>query len=127
MGGTNQPGRGRRKGQKSQKAQRPNLDALVSEALDALIDEDWRTLYEARLRRQGALFQFAGRGDDAALVSAVASALHPDSGVSVHEQPFLQTMMRLSIEGGPMRMMAEVLEDASFGLGPIPIDPFSQP
>ncbi len=125
--GTNQSGRGRRKGQKSQKPQRPNLDVLVSEALDALIDEDWRTLYEARLRRQGALFRFAGRHDDAALVSAVASALHPDSGLSIHEQPFLQTMMRLSIEGGPMRMMAEVLEDANFGLGPIPIDPFSQP
>jgi hypothetical protein len=125
--GTSQSGRGRRKGQKSQKPQRPNLDALVSEALEALIDEDWRTLYEARLRRQGALFQFAGRDDDAALVSAVASALHPDSGLSVHEQPFLQTMMRLSIEGGPMRMMAEVIEDANFGLGPIPIDPFSQP
>src|SRR5262249_42906039 len=121
--GTNQSGRGRRKGQKSQ---RPNLDTLVSEALDALIDENWRTLYEARLRRQGALFQFAGRNDDAALVSAVASALHPNSGLSVHEQPFLQTMMRLSIEGGPMRMMAEVLEDANFGLGPIPIDPFSR-
>src|SRR5713101_4586307 len=114
--GTNQSGRGRRKGQKSQKLQQPNLDALVSEALDALIDDDWRKLYEVRLRRQGALFQFAGRHNDAALVSAVASALHPASGLSVHEQPFLQTMMRLSIEGGPMRMMAEVLEDVNFGL-----------
>lgn len=123
--GTNQSGRGRRKGQKSQKPQRPNLDALVSEALDALIDDDWRKLYEARLRRQGALFQFAGRRDDAALVSAVASALHPDSGLSIHEQPFLQTLMRLSIEGGPTRMMAEVLEDVNFGIGP-PLDPFSR-
>ncbi len=124
--GTNQSGRGRRKGQKSQKLQQPNLDALVSEALDALIDDDWRKLYEVRLRRQGALFQFAGRHNDAALVSAVASALHPASGLSIHEQPFLQTMMRLSIEGGPMRMMAEVLEDVNFGLGP-PLDPFSRP
>ena len=123
--GMNQPARGRRKGQRSQKFQQPNLDALVSEALDALIDDDWRRLYEVRLRRQGALFQFAGRHGDAALVSAVASALHPDSGLSIHEQPFLQTMMRLSIEGGPMRMMAEVLEDVNFGPVPPP-DPFSR-
>jgi len=123
--GTNQSGRGRKKGQKSQKPQRPNLDVLVSEALDALIDDDWRKLFEVRLRRQGALFQFVGRRDDAALLSAVASALHPDSGLSIHEQPFLQTMMRLSIEGGPRRMMAEVLEDVNLGPGPA-LDPFSR-
>lgn len=112
-------GRKRKKGQ-----QQPDLEGLVSEALDALIDTPWRTLYEARLRRQGALFQFAKRDDDATLVSAVASALHPDSGVSVQEQPFLRTMMRLSIEGGPMRMMAEVLENNDLDLGPIPLEPF---
>lgn len=112
-----------RKGKKGQQ-QQPDIEALVSEALDTLVNTAWRSLYETRLRRQGALFQFAKRRDDAALASAVASALHPDSGLSVQEQPFLRTMMRLSIEGGPVRMMAEVLEDNDFGLGPIPQDPF---
>jgi len=122
--GSAQPGRGRKKGQRSQKPRQPNLEALVSEALDTLVDDSWRTLYETRLRRQGALFLFAHRPDDAALVSAVASALHPASGLSVQEQPFLRAMMRASIESGPMRMMAEVLEAGDFDLGPVPMDPF---
>ena len=122
--GTVQPGRGRRKGQKSQRPRQANLEVLVSEALDTLVDDNWRQLYETRLRRQGVLFQFAHRPDDAALVSAVASALHPASGLSVQAQPFLRAMMRASIESGPMRMMAEVLEAGNFDLGPIPMDPF---
>jgi len=124
--GTSQSSRGRRKGRKSRKLERPDLEVLVKEALDTLVDDDWRRLYEARLRRQGVLFRFANRYDDAELVNAVASALHPDSGLSIEEQPFARTMMRLSIEGGPMRMMAEVLEDGDFGPSPIPMDPFSQ-
>ena len=115
-------GRGRKKGQKARK---PNLEALVGEAVATLVDDEWRMLHEARLRRQGALFLFDHRPDDAALVSAVASALHPSSGLPPQDQPFLRTMMRLSIEGGPMRMMAEALEEGDFGLGPIPMDPFS--
>jgi len=122
--GSPQPGRGRKKGQRSQKPRQANLEALVSEALDTLVDNSWRTLYEARLRRQGAFFLSAHRPDDAALVSAVASALHPASGLSVQEQPFLRAMMRASIESGPMRMMAEVLEAGDFDLGPDPMDPF---
>jgi hypothetical protein len=121
--GATQPGRGRKKGQGSQKLRQPNLEALVSEALDTLVDDSWRMQYETRLRRQGALFLFAHRPDDAALVSAVASALHPASGLSVQEQPFLRAMMRASIESGPMRMMAEVLEAGDFDLGPM--DSFS--
>jgi len=50
--GSAQPGRGRKKGQRSQKPRQPNLEALVSEALDTLVDDSWRTLYETRLRRQ---------------------------------------------------------------------------
>src|SRR5215472_13613181 len=122
--GAAQPGRRRKKSQKFPKSQQPDLQVLVSEALDTLIDDDWRMLYETRLRRQGALFLFARRPDDAALVSAVASALHPTSGLSVQEQPFLRAMMGTSIETGPMRMMAEVLEAGDFDLGPIPMDPF---
>lgn len=122
--GSGHAGRGRKKGQKSLKSQRPDLDLLVSEAIDALIDDDWRMMYETRLRRQGALFQFAHRPEDAALVRAVASALHPASGLSVQEQPFVCALIRNSIETGPMRMMAEVLEAGEFDLGPIPMDPF---
>lgn len=124
--GTIQSSRGRKKGRKSRKLERPDLEGLVKEALGTLVNDDWRRLYEARLRRQGVLFRFANRYDDAELVNAVASALHPASGLSIEEQPFAQTMMRLSIEGGPMRMMAEVLEDADFGPGLLTIDPFSQ-
>lgn len=122
--GTVQPGRGRKKSQRFQKPQKSNLEPLVSEALDTLVDDSWRMLHEARLRRQGALFLFANRPDDTALVSAVASALHPASGLSVQEQPFLRAMMRLSIEGGPIRMMAEVLEAGDFDFGPTSLDPF---
>jgi hypothetical protein len=122
--GVGQSGHGRKKGRRSLKAQRPDLDLLVSEAIDALIDDDWRMTYETRLRRQGALFQIARRPEDASLVSAVASALHPASGLSVQEQPFVCALMRNSIETGPMRMMAEVLEAGEFDLGPIPMDPF---
>jgi hypothetical protein len=122
--GSGQPGRGRKRGHRSQKSQQPDLEALVNESMDALIDDNWRMLYEARLRRQGMLFLIADRPDDAELVSAVASALHPSSGLPVQEQPFVRAMLRTSIETGPMRMMAEVLEAGDFDLGPIPMDPY---
>src|SRR5712691_9774733 len=113
----------KRKKGKSKK-QQANMDALVSEALEALVDEKWRTLYEARLRRQGALFRFSKRDEDAELTSAVASALHPDSAIPVRDQPFLCTMMQRSIESGPARLMAEMIEGGGFADAPISLDPF---
>jgi HEAT repeat protein len=115
--GTTQRGRGRRR---KQSVSKTFLEDLVTEALTALVDDQWRTLYETRLRRQGALFQVVGRTKDVQLVSAVAAALHPEPGVPVQEQSFPRAMMRLSIQQGPFRMMAEALESGRFG--PIPMD-----
>ena len=66
------------------------------------------------LRRQGALFQIVGRTKDAELVSAAASALHPDSGLPPQEQPFLRAMMHHTLENGFVRLMAEAMESGPF-------------
>src|SRR5207248_462480 len=107
--------------QKQQKLQ-TDLEALISEAIHALIDNKWRATCEVRLLRQGALFQFAERTEDVQLVRAVAAALHPDSALPVQEQPFLRMMFRLSIEQGPLRAVAEALDSGKFG--PVPINLF---
>ena len=99
-----------------------SLESVITEALTTLIDDKWRSRYEARLLRQGMLFKFAGRNNDAELVRAVAAALHPGSGVDVTDQPFLYAMMGLSIEQGPLRAMMEALEGGDFS--PAPIDLF---
>lgn len=107
-----EPARGRkRKGTtRNVEASRVQQEQIVSEVLEKCIDDSWRRLYEARLRRQGALFQVKERAADAKLVSAAASALHPDSGLAPQEQAFLRAMMHRSLERGLVRMMAEVLE-----------------
>ncbi len=110
--------RSRKGGQKS----KVSLEAMVTEAIEALIDDSWRLRYQARLLRQGMLFKFAGRSDDVELVRAVASALDPNSGLSLLDQPFVYAMMALSIEQGPLRAMMEALEAGNFG--PAPIDLF---
>ena len=99
------------------------MEALITEALTDLVDERWRLLYEARLRRQGALLRFAGRDGDVSLLSATAAVLHPASQVPVLEQPFPRALMRLSIEQGPLRMMVESLGSGDFSS--LPIDLFS--
>ena len=110
-----------RKGSKERKS-KVSLEEIITEALNALITDEWRLLYESRLRRQGMLFQFAGRKADAELVRGVAAALHPSSGIAPTDQPFLFAMMGLSIEQGPLRAMMEALEAGEFG--PVPIDLF---
>jgi len=117
-----QRSRGRRHASRHQTATF-DLEALISEAINALIDTKWRAIYEARLRRQGSLFQIANRHEDAQLTGAVAAALHPDSPLPVQEQPFLRAMMRLTIEQGPLRAIAEALEAARSGAFPIDLFP----
>src|SRR5207253_5392442 len=57
-------GRGGRKApQPKAPEQQTLLEELVSEALEKLIDDKWRLLYETRLRRQAALFHFTDRGE----------------------------------------------------------------
>jgi hypothetical protein len=97
------------------------LEALVSEALGALITPKWRSTYELRLRRQAALLHTVGREQDVMLARAVATMLHPDSPIPVQEQPFLRAMLRLSIEQGPLRMMMEALNSSRPELMPIHI------
>ncbi len=100
---------------KSNGGQKANQEAIVSDVLRKVVDDKWRLLYEARLRRQGALIQFVGRTDDAHLVSAVAAALNPDSGLAPQEQPFLRAFMHRSLANGLLRMMTEALEGGPFG------------
>ncbi len=104
--------------------QKANQETIVSEVLEKVVDDKWRLLYEARIRRQGALFQFVGRTDDALMVSAVAAALHPDSGLAPQEQPFLRAFMHRSLGNGLLRMMAEALEGGS--VGSMPLNLFSE-
>jgi hypothetical protein len=85
------------------------LDSLVKEALEDLIDTEWRLSYESLLRRQAAFFQQTDRNDIAQIVGGVASALHPDSPVPLQQQTFPQALLRLSIKQGPLRLMLETL------------------
>ncbi|WP_052888416.1 HEAT repeat domain-containing protein [Thermogemmatispora carboxidivorans] len=102
--------------------QRQALETVVEQALEELIDEQWRLLYESRLRRQGLLFAFAGRRQETTLIQAVAAALHPASGLPLTEQPFLHALLSLSIRQGPFRMLLETLDTNE--LQPLPSDLF---
>jgi hypothetical protein len=100
-----------------------NQETIVSDVLEKVVDDKWRLLYAFRLRRQGALFQYIGREDDAQLVSAVSTALHPDSGLAPNEQSFLRAFMHRSLSNGLLRIMAEALEGGPFGS--FPFGPFT--
>jgi hypothetical protein len=98
-----------------------NQEAIVSDVLEKVVNDKWRLLYASRLLRQGALFQYIGREDDALLASAVSAALHPDSGLAANEQSFLRAFMHRSLSNGLLRIMAEALEGGpigSFSFGP---------
>jgi hypothetical protein len=116
--------KGGRKTKQKEEDQKLMLEALITEALTEVTDDRWRLLYEARLRRQAALLRFAGRDNDVALLSAAATVLHPDSQVPVIEQSFPRSLMRISIEQGPLRMMVESLGTGDFSS--MPIDLFTQ-
>ncbi len=92
------------------KVQRFDLEALIGEALGAVIDDSWRLRYEVRLRRQAQLLHLSGREQESRLVLATAAVLSPTSHVPAQEQPFLRLMMRISLEQGPMRIMTEAAE-----------------
>jgi HEAT repeats len=106
-----------------QKEKKALLEELVTEALKDLIDDKWRVLHSARLRRQATLFDFIGREDDVALMRAVSAVLQSESAVPIEEQSFPRALMRLSIEQGPLRMMMESLSTGK--IGSLPVDPFS--
>jgi hypothetical protein len=105
--------------EKLQQEKQVQEDVVLNEAIDELIDEQWQTLYETRLRKQAALFAYAERKKEARLMNAVAAALHPASGIPAREQPFVRMLMKTSIEQGPLRMMVEALGSGS--AGPLPI------
>jgi hypothetical protein len=110
----------RRKGTSKQvEGHKREREALVDRALDKIIDTRWRLLYDTRLRRQAALFQLIGRDEEAEIISAVAAALHPDSGVPLQQQPFLRALIHRSLERGLIHMMAEMLESASLRSSPL--------
>ncbi len=106
-----------------------DLDALLDEALTALINDSWRLVCETRLRRQAQLFQLTQREQDSRLALATAAMLSPASNIPVQEQPFLRIMMRISIEQGPTRMMAEAAEALGVDIedqGFMPLDFFDE-
>ena len=107
-----------RKGKKKGHKHQDELTKLADEALNVLIDDKWRTIYETRLRRQEALFQIVGREKDVALIRAVAAVLHPNSGVPAQEQAFPRALISYSIEQGPLRLMVESLRSGNLGVPP---------
>lgn len=107
-------GRRRKASQRGEGEQKTRQEAIVTEALEKVIDNPWRLLYEGRLRRQGALYSAVGRLKDAQLVAATASALHPDSGLPPQQQPFLRAMMHHTLANGFVRLMAEAMESSPF-------------
>ncbi|HET9921788.1 MAG TPA: HEAT repeat domain-containing protein [Ktedonobacteraceae bacterium] len=124
--GTRGRGRKRGRGKTMPKEQVQYLEDIISEALADLADEPWRSIYEARLRRQAMLFKFSHRERDLELVRAVATAVHPASGMAPTEQPFLRNMMRLSIQQGPIRLLAEALETGQLGNVPLGLFPIEE-
>jgi len=108
---------------KRRKRLKVDPETIVSDVLEKVVDDQWRLLYSSRLRRQGALFRYIGREEDAQLVSAVCAALHPDSGLAPNEQSFLRAFMHRSLSNGLLRIMAEAFEGGP--LGSFPFSPFS--
>lgn len=111
------------RGRKRKAGKKASQEMIVSDVLEKVVDDKWRQLYEARIRRQGALFHLVGREDDVLLASAVAAALHPNSGLTPQEQPFLRAFMHRSLSNGLLRMMAEALESGPFGSFPLDLFP----
>jgi hypothetical protein len=103
-------------------ASQARLEEIIDEAIDTLIDDKWRLLYEGRLRRQAAFFLSADRQREVRLIRAIAAVLHPDSSIPVRQQAFPRAMLRVSIEQGPLRMMVEALGTGH--VGPLPINLF---
>ncbi len=116
--------RRKRKAQSKAGSSRADLEAIVTEALEKSVDTRWRLHYEARLRRQAALFVLINRTDDMQLLRAVAAMLHPDSGVPPQEQPFLRAMMHYTLENGLARLLSEMIESGEGPFGKIPLDLF---
>src|SRR5437660_4907027 len=110
--------RGRRGKQREQEKQ-ALLEDLTNQALIAQVDDQWRTLYQTRLRRQAYLLHYTGRERDAALAGAIAAALDPASPLPIQEQAFPRAMIRFSIEQGPLRIMVDAFESGNFGPFPI--------
>lgn len=108
-----------RRGKAKDHSQNDQLNKMVDEAMDALLDEKWRQVYETRLRRQASLFQIAGREKDKALIQAVAAVLHPSSGIPLREQAFPRALVRTSIEQGPLRLMVESLRSGNMNSFPM--------
>ncbi len=113
--------RNKRKNGQQQGQQCILLEQLVDDALDDVINDQWRLIYETRLRRQAALFHLVQREQDAILARAVAAMLHPDAHIPAPRQPFLRAMMSISIEQGPLRLMMEALGENQTEATPINI------
>ncbi|GCE27868.1 hypothetical protein KDA_33520 [Dictyobacter alpinus] len=99
--------------------QRELLNSLATESLHDLIDDKWRTIYASRLLRQAALLQQAGQTEHLEMLRATATLLDPASKVPIQEQTFPRTMISISIEQGPLRLMVESLRSGSLSSFPV--------
>lgn len=117
-------GRPRKGTKKHKEALRQHLNSIIKDVIRERIDDNWRKQYSERLLGQGLLFQLADRTEDVELTTGVASVLHPDSGVSSEEQPFIHSLLQLSIEHGPIHLMASALDLTSFDPRAFGIDLF---
>lgn len=115
---------GRRKSKLKVQEEQSLLEALVSDALDELIDDKWRATYVTRLLRQAALLQQVGQTEVVPVLRATATLLAPDSHVALHEQVFPNMLLHVSIEQGPLRLMVESLRSGS--LSSFPVEFFQQ-
>ncbi len=104
-------------------ATQADLETIVTDVLTQHVDSHWRLLHETRLRRQAALLNLIDRTADAQLVVAVASMLHPDSGVASPDQPYLRALVHRSLQGGLVRLMSEALDSGPFGRSPFTAPP----
>ncbi|GCE20347.1 HEAT repeat domain-containing protein [Dictyobacter kobayashii] len=115
---------GRRKNKLKLQEQQSLLEELVMDALEQLIDDKWRTTYVMRLLRQAALLQQVGQSEYVPVLRATAALLDPKSQIALQEQVFPRTLLHVSIEQGPLRLMVESLRSGS--LSSFPVEFFQQ-
>ena len=83
---------------------RETLDLLVGLAASDLIDEDYRKVLSARLRRQSWLLAKLGKQEPSRLAAAAAVGLDPLTGVPLQVHPFVKAMVLCSFVNAGLRV-----------------------
>ena len=72
--------------------------ARIATAIQGIVNEETRALLRSRLQRQAWILDHERMRKESKWALAASAALRPDSGVKLAEHPFLQAMVRLSLE-----------------------------